>query len=151
MTISIKQPLWVAGAVVLGLVTSAGPAMAQDSTCKGRYILNETVDNVTVDGEKCVIINSVINGNVTATNGARLYMLKNNIFGAVRLTDTDDSFVSANILNAASIVVESTGAETETLVSSNNIKGRGNIKFTDVDESLIYENFSGRRSYRMHH
>jgi hypothetical protein len=44
-------------------------------------------------------------------------------------------------VNAASIVVDSVTTEgTEILVSSNNIRGRGDIKFTAVGESLIYEN-----------
>jgi len=141
MTNSIKQPLWLAGAIVLGLVTSAGHAMAQDSSCEGRSILNQTVRNVTVDGVECTIINSVINGTVTATNGAQLQMFKNNVFGEIKLVATGDSFVSGNIVNAASIVVDSVTTEgTEILVSSNNIRGRGDIKFTAVGESLIYEN-----------
>src|SRR5688500_2647837 len=81
-----RIPMVIAAAplAAAGLVTTAGPASAEERTCRGR-IGATTVDNLRVpDGASCVLRGTVVKGTVNVGTRAKLNAENITVIGDVQ-------------------------------------------------------------------
>ena len=97
------QKLLIIAAIVCLLVGASGTAMAID--CVGGVIANQEVDQITVDGEDCIISNVTVTGDIEVTNSDALVMVSNNVVGNIRVLRGGDVTLVANTTTAGNIVV----------------------------------------------
>jgi hypothetical protein len=95
--------LFVSVATMCLLVGASGTAMAID--CVGGVIANQEVDQITVDGEDCIISNVTVTGDIEVTNSDELVMVSNNVVGNIRVLRGGDVTLVANTTTAGNIVV----------------------------------------------
>jgi hypothetical protein len=74
------------------LVGAVGPAQAtdrpgRDLDCDGRFV-GRTFNDVAINsGDRCVIVNSTITGNVASNGGVRVRLINTDVAGSVRITE----------------------------------------------------------------
>ena len=95
--------LFVSVATMCLLVAASGTAMAVD--CAGGVIANQVVDQITVDGEDCIISNVTVTEDIEVTNSDTLVMVSNNVVGNIRVLRGGDVTLVANTTTAGNIVV----------------------------------------------
>ena len=95
--------LFVSVATMCLLVAASGTAMAVD--CAGGVIANQEVDQITVDGEDCIISNVTVTGDIEVNNSDTLVMVSNNVVGNIRVLRGGDVTLVANTTTAGNIVV----------------------------------------------
>ena len=89
--------LLISAAIVCLLVGASGAAMAVDIVdCAGGVIANQEVDQITVDGEDCIISNVTVTGDIEVTNSDTLVMVSNNVVGNIRVLRGGDVTLVAN-------------------------------------------------------
>ena len=98
--------MFVSVATVCLLVGASGAAMAVDIVdCAGGVIANQEVDQITLDGEDCIISNVTVKGDIEVTNSDALVMVSNNVVGNIRVLRGGDVTLVANTTTAGNIVV----------------------------------------------
>jgi hypothetical protein len=98
-----SQKLIVIAAIVCLLVGASGTAMAVD--CAGGIIANQEVDQITVDGEDCIISNVTVTGDIEVANSEELVMVSNNVVGNIRVLTGGKVTLVANTTSEGNIVV----------------------------------------------
>ena len=119
MTISIRQPLWVAGAIVLGLVTTQGPVVAQTLDCAEGIIQGAKddlliVDEIIIDGRSCVVAFVAVSGDVIVTNSENFVLDDSFVGGSVQVQNGRNVTITGNDIGE-----RDTGTLSELIVKNN--------------------------------
>ena len=92
------QKLFLSATTGCLLLSAAGAALAEDSTCVGGIINNRTVDNITVNGTPCFISETKVNGNITVTNSPLFVMTNDRVVGTITITGPGTEEESGDVL-----------------------------------------------------
>ena len=97
------QKLLVSVATVCLLVGASSTAMAVG--CPTGAIENQTVAEITVEGESCFINEVIVQGDVLVTNSEDLIMIKTTVQGDIRVIGGRNAALVGNTAKVGSIVV----------------------------------------------
>ena len=101
--------------VLLFVVTR--PLIAQTADCSQGFIVDENLDEIYADtGGNCVIINTIVRGNLAVRNGTNVAIADTSVLGNILITDS----------------------RTVTLIDNEGTDG--NISILRASESYLYEN-----------
>ena len=141
--------LFVSVATVCLLVAASGTAMAVD--CAGGVIANQEVDQITVDGENCIISNVTVTGDIEVTNSDELVMVSNNVVGNIRVLRGGDVTLAANTTTAGNIVVRRNSKATVVLndALAGSIVVAGTINKAEVNRNFALFTILCRRNGRL--
>jgi hypothetical protein len=141
--------LFVSVATMCLLVAASGTAMAVD--CADGIIANQEVEQITVDGEDCIISNVTVTGDIEVTNSEELVMVSNNVVGNIRVLRGGNVTLVANTTSAGNIVVRRN--ERATVVLNNALEGSiavaGTIKKATVKRNFATFTIVCRRNGRL--
>ena len=143
--------LFVSVATMCLLVGASGTAMAID--CVGGVIANQEVDQITVDGENCIISNVTVTGDIEVTNSDELVMVSNNVVGNIRVLRGGDVTIVANTTTAGNIVVRRNARANvvfnNALAGSISIVVAGTINKAEVNRNFALFTILCRRNGRL--
>jgi len=141
--------LFVSVATMCLLVGASGTAMAID--CVGGVIANQEVDQITVDGEDCIISNVTVTGDIEVTNSDVLVMVSNNVVGNIRVLRGGDVTLAANTTTAGNIVVRRNSKATVVLndALAGSIVVAGTINKAEVNRNFALFTILCRRNGRL--
>ena len=141
--------LFVSVATMCLLVGASGTAMAID--CVGGVIANQEVDQITVDGEDCIISNVTVTGDIEVTNSDVLVMVSNNVVGNIRVLRGGDVTIVANTTTAGNIVVRRNSKATVVLndALAGSIVVAGTINKAEVNRNFALFTILCRRNGRL--
>ena len=138
--------------VVIGclLVGASGTAMAIG--CLGGVIANQDVDQITVDGEDCIISNVTVTGDIEVNNSDELVMVSNNVVvGNIRVLRGGNATLVANTTTAGNIVVRRNARATVVLNNAlaGSIAVAGTINKADVNRNFALLTIVCRNNRRL--
>ena len=141
--------LFVSVATMCLLVAASGTAMAVD--CADGIIANQEVEQITVDGEDCIISNVTVTGDIEVTNSDELVMVSNNVVGNIRVLRGGDVTLAANTTTAGNIVVRRNSKATVVLndALAGSIVVAGTINKAEVNRNFALFTILCRRNGRL--
>jgi hypothetical protein len=127
-----------AGATAACVVAGAsGIAMAQNvNNCDDGSIWLTAVDEIVVDGRSCAIVNTVVSGNVTATNGATISLISSKVGGDVDVSGAGNAIIVGNVLYYGALRINE---NQNAIVQSNRAEG-GSIVVNSNDQANVQGN-----------
>jgi len=135
------------GCVLVGAsgAAMAGPELPSDSSCPLGVILNEAVNNLTVQGQDCLVQDAIIVGNVKVSNRpGEVFVLRDSIVnGRVRITGGAVSITGTEVITSNLVVKDTTEA-----VVRNTLVRVGNMRFEGNDYVLLISNTVGDGNIR---
>lgn len=118
--------------ITVGYLLIGAPGIAMAEGCKTGVRLNDTVENLRIDGTTCYVFDSVVNGNVYVTNSARFFMHGSRVFGKVTIIGGEDTGLVENLVVGRVLVRNGTG---DVLLSNNILTGT-----TDPSDMVVKNN-----------
>ena len=143
-----SKKMFVSAAISCLLAGASGASMAVD--CPSGFILNETVDEIRIDGGTgCSILDTIVIGDVIVNSTIRFFMKSSRVLGRIEVRGGEDTAIVETTVSDGTlpdrIVVQ--GASGDTLLSNNVLAGDGNMVVSDNlgegAEVLIYSNEVG--------
>ena len=100
----MKSLKWLLSVAIVCLFVGASSTAMADG-CPGGAIENQTVAEITVEGESCFINEVIVQGNVLVTNSEDLIMIGNTVQGDIRVIGGRNAALVGNTAKVGSIVV----------------------------------------------
>jgi hypothetical protein len=101
------------------------------------------VDNLTVNKQKCIILGSLVKGNITVTNSPRFFIQDSRVMGKINISGGEDSGIVDTIVANKNITIKN---GVDILVSNVANGGKANLVIKNNKEGsevLIYNNVLG--------